>query len=590
LPGGIEEKARLSQLPKPPHSENHVRFRPAKLRQGDGQFRRRRQFQLRELRRRQLRHLSLNPIKQGSPRMGKFYLTTPIYYVNDAPHIGTAYCTIAADTIARYQRLKGNRVLFATGTDENGLKVAEAGQARGLTPQAFVDEMAALFESTWRKLDISFDRFIRTTEDAHKRAVQALMKKLYDQGDIYESTYEGWYCLSDETFFRENELVEGRCPNPECRKEVEWLGEKGFFFRLSKYAEPLLSYIESHPDFLLPETRKNEVISFIKGGLKDACISRLADWGTPLPQEIPGAEGMVVYVWLDALVNYLTVVGYPDDEKSLAEFWPADFHLVGKEIFVRFHATLWPAMLMSAGLAVPKTVFGHGWLTVNGEKMSKSKGNVIAPLQLLEQVQEKSGCRREMALDAIRYYLLRDISFGMDGDCSLDAVLGRFNADLANDLGNLLNRLLPLIIRHNEGKIPVPAEDEAVTAAAKEAVAGWEAGMDKYDFSSALRSVWGYLSFLNRWIDSQAPWSLAKQGKKAELDKVFYCLAESLRIVTMLITPVMPSTAAAIQKQLGLPETTAALGWPEAITWGQLPGGTQVSVGEPLFPRVQKPK
>jgi methionyl-tRNA synthetase len=520
--------------------------------------------------------------------MGKFYLTTPIYYVNDAPHIGTAYCTIAADTIARYQRLKGNNVLFATGTDENGLKVAEAGQARGLTPQAFVDQMAGLFEETWRKLDISFDRFIRTTEEAHKHAVQALVKKLYDRGDIYESTYEGWYCLSDETFFRESELVEGRCPNPECRKEVEWLGEKGFFFRLSKYAEPLLAHIEAHPDFLLPETRKNEVMAFIKGGLKDACISRLSDWGTPLPQEIPGAEGMVVYVWLDALVNYLTVVGYPDDEAKLAEFWPADFHLVGKEIFVRFHATLWPAMLMSAGLAVPKTIFGHGWLTVNGEKMSKSKGNVIAPLQLLEQVQEKSGCQREMALDAIRYFLLRDISFGMDGDCSLDAVLGRFNADLANDLGNLLNRLLPLIIRHNEGKIPAPAEDEAVTAATKEAIAGWQAGMDKYDFSSALRSVWGYLSFLNRWIDGQAPWSLAKQGKKAEADKVFYCLAEALRIVTVLITPVMPNAAAAIQKQLGLSEM--ALAWPEAVAWGQLPGGTQVSVGEPLFPRVQKPK
>jgi methionyl-tRNA synthetase len=520
--------------------------------------------------------------------MGKFYLTTPIYYVNDAPHIGTAYCTIAADTIARYQRLKGNKVLFSTGVDENGLKIVDAAQKQGQASQPYVDKMAGVFEQTWRKLNISFDRFIRTTEEAHRRAVQEMMRLLYAKGDIYQDTYEGWYCLSDETFFRESELVEGRCPNPECRREMEWLREKGYFFRLSKYAEPLLQYIEAHPDFLQPDFRKNEVVAFIKGGLKDICFSRFANWGIPLPSELPDAEGMVVYVWPDALVNYLTIAGYPDDKAKMAEFWPADMHLVGKDIFVRFHATLWPAMLLAAGLPLPKTMFAHGFLTVGGEKISKSKGNKVDPLAVVEQIQTISGCRPEMALDALRYFLLREVTFGLDGEWSVDAIIGRFNADLANDLGNLLNRLLPLIIRHNEGKIPAPAEDEAVTAAAKEAIAGWEAGMEKYDFSAALRSVWGYLSFLNRWIDGQAPWSLAKQGKKAEVDKVFYCLAEALRIVTVLITPVMPNAAAAIQKQLGLSEM--ALAWPEAVTWGQLAGGTQVSVGEPLFPRVQKPK
>ncbi|NIM04435.1 MAG: methionine--tRNA ligase, partial [Armatimonadetes bacterium] len=315
--------------------------------------------------------------------MGSFYITTPIYYVNDSPHIGHTYCTIAADTIARYQRLRGNRVLFATGTDENGLKIAEAAQGRGLEPQAFVDEMAGVYVETWRKLDVTYDDFIRTTEDRHRRAVQALVKKLYENGDIYQDTYEGWYCLSDETFFRESELVEGRCPNPECCKEVEWLGEKGYFFRLSKYAEPLLKYIESHSDFLLPETRKNEVVSFIQGGLKDACVSRIASWGTPMPEELPDAKGMVVYVWLDALVNYLTVTGYPDGREKFSEFWPADFHLVGKDIFVRFHATLWPALLMAAELPLPKTVFAHGFLTLGGEKISKSKGHKIDPLEIV---------------------------------------------------------------------------------------------------------------------------------------------------------------------------------------------------------------
>jgi methionyl-tRNA synthetase len=518
--------------------------------------------------------------------MSKYYITTPIYYVNDAPHIGTAYCTIAADTIARYQRLLGKKVVFATGVDENGLKVAEAAIKRGLEPQAFVDEMAAAFDATWRKLGLTYDVFIRTTSPAHRTAVQALMKRLYEAGDIYQGTYEGWYCLSDETFFRESELVDGRCPNPECRKEVQWIGETGFFFRLSKYADALLEYIEAHPDFLLPETRKNEVVAYIKSGLRDACISRLANWGTPLPSDIPGAEGMVVYVWLDALVNYITIAGYPDDDTRFQEIWPADFHLVGKEIFVRFHATMWPALLMAAGLPLPKTVFGHGWLTVNGEKMSKSKGNMVPPLEVVAQVQERSNCRPDMALDAVRYFLLRDISFGLDGDFGIDSVLGRFNADLANDLGNLLNRMLPLIIKHNEGRIPAPASDDEVVAAAKQALTDWQQGMDSYDFSGALRATWSYLSFLNRWIDTRAPWTLAKQGNREELAKVFYCLAEGLRLVTVMITPIMPNAAATIAKQLGVPEELAQAKWEERITWGKLPAGAPVQPGEPLFPRV----
>ena len=514
----------------------------------------------------------------------KFYITTPIYYVNDTPHIGTAYCTIAADTIARYQRLLGKEVLFATGTDENALKVAEAGQRRGLAPQAFVDQMAAAFEETWRKLDISFDVFIRTTEARHRHAVQTLVKRLYENGDIYQSTYEGWYCLSDETFFRESELIDGRCPNPECRREVEWLGEKGYFFRLSKYADPLLQYIESHPDFLRPESRRNEAIAFIRSGLKDACISRLADWGTPLPQELPDSAGMVVYVWLDALVNYITVAGYPDEPEKFAKFWPADFHLVGKDIFVRFHATLWPALLMSAGLALPETVFAHGFLTVGGEKIAKSRGHKIDPVGVVEQIRAESGSRPELALDALRYFLLREVTFGLDGEWSVEAILGRFNADLANDLGNLLNRLLPLIVRHAGGRVPAPAAAEEIVSAAQRAAADWQRGMSSYDFSGALRAVWSFLSVLNRWIDTKAPWALAKKDEKEELARVLYCLAEGLRIAAVMISPVMPNAARAIRERLGLaPEAQVKV---EDLGWGRLPEGAQVTPGEPLFPRV----
>jgi methionyl-tRNA synthetase len=518
--------------------------------------------------------------------MEKFYITTPIYYVNASPHIGTTYTTIAADVIARYQRLRGKQVLFATGTDENGLKIAEAAQQQGFQPQEFVDKMASVFADTWRKLDITYDVFIRTTEERHRRAVQALVKKLYDKGDIYQDTYEGWYCLSDETFFRESELVEGRCPNPECRKEVEWLGEKGYFFRLSKYAEPLLEYIEAHPDFLQPETRRNEVLSFIRGGLKDACISRVASWGTPMPQDLPDAEGMVVYVWLDALVNYITVLGYPDEEKQFHEFWPADLHLMAKDIFTRFHATLWPALLTAADLPLPKAVFGHGYLTVGGEKIAKSKGHRISPLDIIEQIHRESGCQPEMALDALRYFLMREVTFGLDGEWSLEGILSRFNADLANDLGNLLNRLLPLIVRHNEGRIPAPAKDDEILSAARRALSEWEKAMEVYDFSSALRAIWAFLSVLNRWIDARAPWSLARKGEKEELERVFYCLAEGLRIAAGMISPIMPNTAKAIHARLGLDTKSKPLTWEDVKAWGRLPQGAQVTPGDPLFPRV----
>jgi len=516
--------------------------------------------------------------------MGKFYITTPIYYVNDLPHIGTAYCTIAADAIARYQRMHGKEVLFATGTDENGLKVAEAAHRRGLPPQEFVDEMAAVFAETWRKLGVSYDYFIRTTAGNHRRAVQALVNRLHENCDLYLDTYEGWYCLSDETFFRESELVDGRCPNPECQREVEWLGERGYFFRLSNYADRLLDYIDSQPDFLLPETRRNEVVSFIRGGLKDACISRHAAWGTPMPEGMPGAEGMVVYVWLDALVNYLTVAGYPDDEERFAEFWPADLHLVGKDIFVRFHATLWPALLMAAGLPLPSTVFAHGFITVAGEKVSKSRGHKIDPLAVVEEIRAHSGCRREMALDALRYFLLREVPFGLDGEWSLEGILARFNADLANDLGNFLNRLLPLISRYANGRIPAPASAKEVVSSAQEAVSGFAKEMEKLDFSAALRAVWAYLGMLNRWIDARAPWALAKKGEKEELARVLYCLAEGLRIVAALISPILPNASTAIQQQLGLPAQAAK--WQDLTEWGKLPAGARIQPAEPLFPRV----
>ena len=517
----------------------------------------------------------------------KFYVTTPIYYVNDVPTVGHAYTTIACDTLARYHRLRGDDVLFTTGTDENALKVVRAAEVQGLPPQVFVDQMADRFRRQWEELTISYDEFIRTTEPRQHRAVQTFFDALYRSGDLYLDTYEGWYCVSDETFFREEELIEGRCPNPECGKKVEWVSEPAYFFRLSKYQQPLLDYIEEHPGFLLPEFRRNEVVSFVRGGLRDVCVSRRGNWGIPLPASMPDSEGFVVYVWADALVNYLTCAGYPDNSARFEHYWPADVHVMAKDIFVRFHATLWPAMLMSVGIALPKRVVAHGYWTQGGEKISKSRGSAVPrPGPVLDQIMAETGCTRLRAVDALRYHMLREAPFGQDGEFSMEALLGRYASDLANDLGNLLHRVLPMIARYRQGHLPEPcAPDPELHPAARGAAEGWDRAVATLDFRGGLEAIWRFLAVANRYIDKQAPWSLAKTGEEVALDQVLYSAAEAIRIAACLVSPVMPNTAAEIERQLGLQAWQRE--WDQASAWGLLPGG--LAIGEPaaLFPRPE---
>lgn len=518
--------------------------------------------------------------------MSKFYITTPIYYVTAPPTVGSAYTTVAADVLARYHRARGDEVLFATGSDEHAEKVVAAARERAMEPKAFVDYMADLYRQAWVALNIRYDDFIQTTEPRHKRAVQALLEELYRRGQLYRGAYEGWYCVSDATFFPESELVEGRCPNPECGRPVTWVSEPACFFKFSEWGERLLQHIEQHPDFLGPDFRRNEVISFIQGGLKDACISRLCDWGTPLPASIPGSEGMVVYVWVDALINYVTVAGYPDDPERFAHWWPADLHLMAKDIFVRFHATLWPAMLMAAGLAPPRRVFAHGYWTYGGEKISKSRGHRADPVEIARNLAAESGVRFELAVDTLRYFLLRQMPFGLDGDFSVEALEGRYNADLANDLGNLASRSLTMIARYCGGRIPAqaPAPPE-LAETARAAADEFEAACERtLDFSAGLRSIWALVGALNRYIDQQAPWQLAREGHSGELNAVLYVCAESLRLVSALIAPVMPATAGAIRAQLGLADEQ--IPWSEARAWGILPAGNVIARPEPLFPRL----
>jgi len=520
----------------------------------------------------------------------RFYVTTPIYYLNDVPTVGHSYTTIAADVLARYHRLRGDDVLFVTGTDENGLKVARAAAEEGLAPQVYVDQMAEHYRAVWRELNISYDDFIQTTEPRHRRAVQAFFDAVYRAGDLYLGKYEGWYCVSDETYFAESDLVDGRCPNAECGKKVEWVSEPSYFFRLSGYAQRLLEYIEGHPGFLLPEFRKNEVVNFIRGGLRDVCISRRSDWGIPLPDSLPDSEGMVVYVWADALVNYLTCAGYPDDAARFETYWPADVHVMAKDIFVRFHATLWPALLMSVGLPLPRRAVAHGYWTLGGQKISKSRGEAMPrPGPVLDTIAAETGCDRARAVDALRYYMLREVPFGQDGEFSGEGLLRRYGNDLANDLGNLLNRVLPMVARYRAGRLP-PAcpPDPELASAAEAAAAGWEQAVQTLDFSAGLRAIWSFLAAANRFVDQQAPWSLAKRGDEAALDRVLYSSAEAIRMASVLVSPVMPDTADAIEKQLGLRDWRRR--WEQASQWGLLPAGQQIGQASPLFPQAQARK
>ena len=503
-----------------------------------------------------------------------FFVTTPIYYVNDLPHIGHAYSTVAADVFARYHRLSGDDVFFLTGTDEHGQKVAKAAAARGLDPQAHVDRMVAPFKELWQRYSISNDDFIRTTENRHLLVVQNIFQKLFDQGDIYKGIYEGWYCIHEETFWPESQLVDKNCP--ECGRPVELVQEESYYFRTSKYQERLLEYIEANPDFVRPDVRRNEVVSYLKGGVQDVAISRTTfAWGIP----VPFAEGHIVYVWFDALINYLTGIGYLEDEERFKRFWPP-VHIIGKDI-IKFHAVIWPSMLFALDIALPETIVATGFWTLGDKKISKSRGEVVDPNQLAD----------ELGVDAVRYFLMREVPLGQDGEFTHAGLIRRVNADLANDFGNLLHRTLPMIGRYREGTIPAarpePGKAAPLAESAAEVVFNFKEDMEALDARGALTEIWKLLAVANKFIDSTQPWNLYKEGRDNELDEVLWGLAETIRLVALMAAPFMPATAEKMFEQLGLDETPADQPYGEFLAWGKLAGSPKSRPGAPLFPRVE---
>jgi len=500
-----------------------------------------------------------------------FSVTTPIYYVNDVPHIGHAYTTVAADVLARWRRLWGDDVFFLTGTDEHGLKMAQAAEAAGVEPRVWADRTSERFREAWATLDISNDDFIRTTEPRHHKAVQEMLQAVYDAGDIELGTYEGLYCVACEAYYVEDDLVDGNCPIH--GRPVERMREENYFFKLSRYQDRLLEHYAAHPEAVQPEVRLNEVLGFIRQGLQDFSISRTSiTWGIPIPWD----PAHVAYVWFDALINYCTAMGYGSDRERFEHWWPVEYHLVGKDI-LRFHAVYWPAMLMAAGEAPPKCVFAHGWLLVGGEKMSKTRLNQIHPSDLVEV----------FGSDGFRYHFMRDQSFGPDGDFSYEAMVGRYNADLANNFGNLASRVLTMAGNYLGGVSPDAREDGPLGDQAAATLAALETAMTRLDFSGGFGAVWDLIRAANAFIEDRQPWALNKAGDTAAVAAVLGDCVEALRIVSLLASPLIPRASAELWRRLGLPGRPESQRLPEAAAWGQMPAGVSLERGDPLFPRLE---
>ncbi len=512
---------------------------------------------------------------------GTYYVTTPIYYPSAKLHIGHTYTTVAADVLARFKRFTGYDVQFLTGTDEHGEKIQKAAEAKGMTPKAYVDDIVRDIKEIWKSMDISYDIFIRTTDDHHVKAVQGIFQRLYDQGDIYKSEYEGWYCTPCESFWTDTQLKEGNlCPD--CGRPAHLAKEEAYFFKLSKYQDRLIKYYEEHPEICFPDSRRNEMLNnFLKPGLEDLCVSRTTfNWGIPVPFD----PKHVIYVWIDALSNYITGLGYgSDNTEKYEKYWPANVHIMAKEI-IRFHTIIWPAMLMALDEPLPKLVYGHGWIMFGDDKMSKSKGNIVYPEPLIERY----------GLDALKYFLLREFTFGYDGTYTNRIFINRFNADLSNDLGNLVSRSISMIEKYNDGIIPeakaVTELDQELRGLATSAAARVEDAIDKLQFHQALEEIWKVIRRVNKYIDETTPWILAKdEANKDRLDTVMYHLADSIRIISILLKPFMEATSSKIWVQLGI-KGDEGISWEDASLFGQLPVGIKVQRGDVLFPRLETEK